>query len=178
MPVWEYIEFHLDLSFSSDLIMFNLFTELYLIYMYTVLISFWHIYRAYCNQKLKVSKNRVTKKDDSLKLKHWYGDIDNYIHEYGGWFGTLRVALSITTTQPISVSPFRLVASDNTTKRQTASCRAVVLRLAKHAKRRVCRAARFRPVAWFISQSSDLNRVTMWHRENTLHDNASFGVYG
>jgi hypothetical protein len=34
-------------------------------------------------------------------------------------FGTLRVALAIATTQNISLSPFRLVTSDNTTKRQT-----------------------------------------------------------
>jgi hypothetical protein len=38
----------------------------------------------------------------------------------------LRVALSIATIQPISLSPFRLVASDSTIKRQTARCRTAV----------------------------------------------------
>jgi hypothetical protein len=59
------------------------------------------------------------------------------INVYGGWFGTLRVALSIATTQPISLSPFLLVATDNATNGVLSHCRVVVLSLAKHAKWRV-----------------------------------------
>jgi hypothetical protein len=47
------------------------------------------------------------------------------------WFGTLCVALSIATMQPISLSYFHLVASDNTTKTKQ---RVVALSLAQHAK--------------------------------------------
>jgi hypothetical protein len=95
---------------------------------------------------------------------------------YGGWFGTLIVALSIATAQPISLSPFRLVASDNTTKRKTVRCCAVVLSLANHVKRRVVvrRLSRCRPVAWLINQPFDLNRATVWHRNNTPHETAPF----
>jgi hypothetical protein len=80
-------------------------------------------------------------------------------------------------------------ASDNTTKRQTARCRTFVLSSCRNDNTTKRQTARSRPVssaarqtarcsdvAWLISQSFNLNRATMWHRDNTLHDNAPFGV--
>jgi hypothetical protein len=97
---------------------------------------------------------------------------------YGGWFATLRVALSIATTQPISLSPFGLVACDITTKHQTVRCRAVVLlscllrvtpngALSCGVLSRCHIVALFKLKDWLISQ-----------RQGDIgpHDNAQFGV--
>jgi hypothetical protein len=64
---------------------------------------------------------------------------------YGGWIVTfLCVKLALATTQQsaiwhvVGLSSCRLVASDNTTKRQTARCRFIVLSSqARHPKRRI-----------------------------------------
>jgi hypothetical protein len=53
-------------------------------------------------------------------------------------------------------------------------CRPVASEARQSAR---CRAARCHLVAWFISQSFDLSQATMWHRDNTPHDNALFGVH-
>jgi hypothetical protein len=65
---------------------------------------------------------------------------------YGGWFGTLRVALSIATTQPILLST--IVLSQATT-RQSAKRRVVALSsyrpVSSEARQSVrCRVARYR----------------------------------
>jgi hypothetical protein len=98
---------------------------------------------------------------------------------YGGWFWTLHIVLLIATTQPISLTPFCLDASNNTTKRQTAHYCTVVLSFYLNEARQMahCYAARCRPVAWLISQSFNLTWATMCYCDNTPHDNTPFGMH-
>jgi hypothetical protein len=101
---------------------------------------------------------------------------------------TLRVALSVSTTQPISLSLFVLSSCRwrNVQNGALSHCRLVVLSLAKHAKRRVVvrRVVAMLPcrLVYLCIQSFDLSRAVrlaciVSNRTTTIKsDNAQFGV--